>query len=89
MNHVLPVSGHPVVIHAPVCRSVDCIFCEDPCADKKTLEGPSGVLSLWSRQTERRCSDFLFTLMAQFHLQSIFELPNGTVKEVIKNDPHG
>jgi hypothetical protein len=54
MNHVLPVSGHPIAIHVPVFRTVDYIFCEDLCADKKKLEGPRAVLSLFMATTERR-----------------------------------
>jgi hypothetical protein len=41
MNHVLPVSGHPIAIHVPVCRTVGCIFCEDLCADKKSIGRPN------------------------------------------------
>jgi hypothetical protein len=88
MNHVLPVSGHPVVIHVPVRRTVDCIFCEDLCADEKNIERPK-CSTQFVVATERRVLIF-FYLNGTISSQSIFELLNGTViKEVIKNDPHG
>jgi hypothetical protein len=57
MNHVLPVSGHPVVIHVPVCRSVDCIFCEDLCADGKNIGRPKCSTQFGAVATERRPLD--------------------------------
>jgi hypothetical protein len=50
------VSGHLVVTHVPVCRSVDPIFCEDLCADKKALKVPGVVLS-WQLAVATTTSD--------------------------------
>jgi hypothetical protein len=54
----LYLSGHPVVIHVPVRRTVDCIFCEDLCAgDEKNIERPK-CSTQFVVATERRFSDF-------------------------------